>query len=212
MSIASPEGKGRGSISRDKYNAIQKAKQVEKDLVADFHERIKQLSDAGLNQIQIAQSLAGNELVQYGYGNAEILRTAVSGAVRKILTPEVAEQRRIEAWRGGLNSVPDDVKQQGRLKGLAKSHELKDWKIEEEIELLDTAPLFLHPETSRYRGKIDWKRVTEAMHQKEGSRNRKPEAYKQRYSILLNEGKKEQQSVHAASPGAGAGDLSAVSV
>ncbi len=180
--------KGSRAISRNKFNAILKAQQLAPQLVEEFGARLRELSDLGMNQTEIARSLAESELTKDDYGNFEILRTAVSEAVRKILTPEEAEERRLDAWRRGLASVPAAMREEGRRKGLEKSHLLKDWKPEEEKILLETAPLHLHPAESRYRGRIDWGHVTAVMHGIQGFRKREANAYKQRYSILRNAG------------------------
>jgi len=193
MSIGVPSAVNAGSCSRNKYNAILKAGEVERDLVADFHERIRELSDAGLNQTQIAESLACNELAraQYHYGNAEILRTAVSSAVRQILTPEEAEERRLEAWRTALAG---NTTSEGRSKGTRARNALHGlpggveiWSDEEKEVLKAVTANHMHPAGSRYFGSPDWNAVAAAMTGMKKFPVRQPNAYKQRYSILMKE-------------------------
>ncbi len=171
-------------FTREAYNAIQKARKVTEYLVEYHAARIEELVRIGLNQTQIAEALSEEELADYAYGTAEILRTATSEAVRTILSPENAEKLRLRSWRNSLAAIPEHVKQEGRRKGREKSHAEKDWKPEEEAALMGIVSECTHGPESRYRGKPDWERITAAMHALPEFRQRVPNAYKQRYSIL----------------------------
>lgn len=176
------------TCTREKYNAIQKAREVAEELVVDYRERLLQLSDEGHNQVRIAGILEEDLDFELQYGNAQILRTAVSEALRQLLPPEVAAERRHNAWAA---SVVGNSTAESRLKGTRARNALhglpngaEEWSAQEEEILLQLAPQCLHPESSRYAGKVDWARLTEAMHTYGEFHARKPNAYKQRYSIL----------------------------
>lgn len=176
------------TCTREKYNAIQKAREVADALVVGYRERLLHLSDEGHNQVRIAGILEEDLDFELQYGNAQILRTAVSEALRQLLPPEVAAERRYNAWAA---SVVGNSTAESRLKGTRARNALhglpngaEEWSVQEEEILLQLAPQCLHPEKSRYAGKVDWKLFTEVMHAHGEFHVRKPNAYKQRYSIL----------------------------